>query len=105
MIKISTVTLIPTTEQFCKLWWKYKSLTFANVLYYLLILISFLAIIVSTGGRMFNVEQDWLDEDGDLLLEVKCAKSQTLFAKLNICFLINSKYRIDLFFLQTKINN
>ena len=58
------------------------------------------------GGRMIEVEdeeqEEKLREVGHLLLEVMCAKSQTLFAKLNICFLISLRYMIFLFFLHIK---
>lgn len=45
------------------------------------------------GGRMVEVEdeeqEETMREVGHLLLEVKCAKSQILFTKLSIYYLIN----------------
>lgn len=47
-------------------------LTYAKITIILLTSISFLAIIISKGGRMVNIEQEKLNEAGHLLLEVKC---------------------------------
>ena len=47
-------------------------LTYAKITIILLTSISFLAIIISNGGRMLNIEQEKLNEAGALLLEVKC---------------------------------